>query len=172
VIEFTVYGTPSPQGSKTTFAVRRKDGKGGHVYTGKVAVVDAAHRKLRPWRDSVKTAAQEAMTENGYGLILGPVTLAVTITVARPAGHFGTGRNAGTLRPSAPRWPAVRPDGGKYQRAIEDALKHTVWRDDSQVVSWSGMKLYAGTPGALGEPGCQVQVWELWELLDDLEQVK
>jgi len=39
--------------------------------------------------------------------------------LASPAvGHFGTGKNAGRIKPSAPGWPAVPGDLDKFVRAV------------------------------------------------------
>ena len=52
----------------------------------------------------------------------------------RPQGHYGTGRNEGKLKESAPRYLSKTPDTLKLGRAIEDAITGVIWRDDSQVV--------------------------------------
>jgi Holliday junction resolvase RusA-like endonuclease len=57
-------------------------------------------------------------------------------------------------------YPHVMPDGGKFQRAIEDALTGTVWKDDAQVVQWHGAKVYPGS-GTLPEPGVVIRIWPL-----------
>jgi Holliday junction resolvase RusA-like endonuclease len=135
-LAFTVLGRPQPAGSKRAFPIRRAG-----VVTG-VAVTDDAKRS-RPWKDSVAAAAHEAL--NGGGQLQGPLRLQVDFYVARPAGHWGTGRNRERLKPSAPAWPAVRPDATKLVRAVEDALTGLVWRDDAQVVVQTVRKLY-GAP--------------------------
>jgi Holliday junction resolvase RusA-like endonuclease len=132
-----VIGRPQPAGSKRAFPIRRA----GQV-TG-VAVVDDAKRS-RPWKDSVAAAANMALAGSGDQM-LGPLELIVDFYLARPAGHYGTGRNAGTVRPSAPAWPTTRPDATKLVRAVEDALTGLVWRDDAQVVCQTVRKHY-GTP--------------------------
>ena len=43
--------------------------------------------------------------------------------------------------------PTGKPDASNVQKSIEDALNGVVWRDDSQVVSWTGSKRYGATPG-------------------------
>jgi Holliday junction resolvase RusA-like endonuclease len=85
----------------------------------------------------------------------GPLGLAATFTLRRPKGHFGTGRNARKLKPSAACWPVVKPDATKLLRAIEDALTGVVWTDDAQVVEQLATKRY-------GEPeGAHVEIWRL-----------
>jgi Holliday junction resolvase RusA-like endonuclease len=88
-------------------------------------------------------------------LLEGPLGLAVVFNITRPKGHFGTGRNAGALKDSAPYWPTVKPDATKLLRGLEDALTGVVWRDDAQVVEQAVTKRYAEREGA------RVVVWEL-----------
>jgi Holliday junction resolvase RusA-like endonuclease len=135
-LAFVVLGRPQPAGSKRAFPIRRA----GKV-TG-VAVVDDAKRSA-PWKDSVAAAAN--MAHAGGPPLLGPLELTVDFYLARPAGHYGTGRNHERVKPSSPAFPAVRPDATKLVRAVEDALTGLVWRDDAQVVVQAVRKRY-GTP--------------------------
>jgi len=138
-----VYGTPAPQGSKRAFAVR---GKGG-IPTGKIAVIESSHDRVKSWRQAVIDAAHE-----GDGSVLrNAVTVQMTFYLKRPLGHFRTGKNAGILRDSAPRRPAKMPDLSKLIRATEDALSDAlVWADDALVVSIDAAKYWddAHPPGA------------------------
>lgn len=159
MIEIICLGTPITQGSKNSYAVRRKNAAGGWEYTGQTRVVEQSQAKLRPWRSLMKAEAVEVM--DGRPPLSGPLAAYLTVTLRRPDAHFGTGRNAGKVKLSAPRYPHKRPDGPKYERAVHDALSGTVWKDDAQVVHWAGIKLYVGSVDALPEPGVKVQVWQL-----------
>ena len=98
-------------------------------------------QRVKPWREAVKAAAAEAM--GGRLPATGPVTLTVYFHFPRPKGHYGTGRNAARLKPSAPRAPLGPPDLSKLIRSTEDALTEaSVWRDDSLVVSVVAHKFY------------------------------
>ena len=154
-IAFEVVGHPEPAGSKKAFAVRRKQG-GGWVNTGQVAVTDD-NPKSKGWQSRVQDAALDAMIDGDgpIGALEGALGLAVIFTVLRPKGHFGTGRNAGTLKPSAPDYPTVKPDATKLLRGLEDALTGLLWRDDAQVVEQAVLKRYGAREGA------KVTVWEL-----------
>lgn len=117
----TVHGTPAPQGSKR------------HVGHG---VMVESSKRLPAWRTLVTDEAWAARA--GAPAILGPVRLYVTFGFRRPRSHFGTGRNAGTLRANAPAYPTGRNIGdlSKHIRAVEDALTDAgVWVDDDQVVA-------------------------------------
>lgn len=80
---------------------------------------------------------------NDAGLLDGPLELLVVFTVPRPKGHYG----ARGLRPSAPEYPAVRPDVTKLLRAVEDACTGIVWRDDAQIIEQHATKRY-GEPAS------------------------
>jgi Holliday junction resolvase RusA-like endonuclease len=138
--EFTlrVLGTPAPQGSKRAFK---------HKTTGKLVVVEQQHDRVKSWRQAILDAVENAP---GFDC---PVSLSITFLLERKAGHYGTGRNAGILRPSAPQFPGAMPDLSKLVRATEDALTNAgVWRDDGQVVTLHVAKRWADPvtlPGAI-----------------------
>jgi crossover junction endodeoxyribonuclease RusA len=149
LLQCRVHGTPAPQGSK------RHVGKGIMVESSK---------KVKPWREAVKTAALDA-THLGSARIgsstlhahtgteEGAVDVSLVFVLDRPKGHYRTGRNAHLLRDGAPTVPTVKPDLDKLVRSTLDAIKDAgVYRDDSQVVSITTTKVYAsplnGIPGA------------------------
>lgn len=133
MIRFQVLGRAQPAGSKRAFA---------NPKTGKMIVTDD-NRRSRPWKQEVAAVAYQAMA--GGPLLTGPLDLRVVFYVARPRGHYGTGRNADRVRPSAPPYPAVKPDVTKLVRGLEDACTGVVWRDDAQVVIQRVRKVY-GAP--------------------------
>jgi Holliday junction resolvase RusA-like endonuclease len=126
-VEFVVLGRPQPAGSKRSLGPRR--------------IVDTNAERLRPWKDSIMAAAVEQL--DGRPPLTGPLALHVVFYVARPQGHYGTGRNAHLVKASAPRHPTVRPDCTKLLRGLEDALTDAgVWNDDAQVVVQHASKRY------------------------------
>jgi len=136
-VSFRVLGRPQPGGSKRALPIRR----GGQL-TGRVAVTDA-NPKAKSWMQEVRHAAAEAMGDRAP--LTGPLTLDVMFALARPKGHYGTGRNCHFIRPSAPSHPTVVPDATKLLRALEDALTGIAWRDDAQIVFQVVEKTY-GVP--------------------------
>ena len=138
-LEFTVFGKPETAGSKRGFIVRSKSGK-QHV-----AIVDD-NKNTKPWQAQVRFCAKQAWPSPT--LALGPVFLRCTFYFARFKTHYGTGRNAGKLRPSAPKDHTQRPDSLKLMRAIEDALTGVLYKDDCQIVDEAHGKRWAGP----GEP--------------------
>ena len=136
-VEFTVYGQPVPQGSKK--AIGRN-------------VIEIADARLRSWRHDVASAAYAEMGDTKP--FLRPVAIQLHFHFDRPRGHYGTGRNAERLKPSAPAVPGVKPDLDKLIRSVLDAITGIVIRDDCLVVSLVSGKFYAqGRPPGLD---CQV----------------
>jgi Holliday junction resolvase RusA-like endonuclease len=125
-VQFTVRGTPRPQGSKRAF--RNK-------YTGHIQQVESSP-DIGAWRDTIALAADIAMA--GRSPLEGPVRLTVEFRFQRPASH----RGAKGLRPSAPAVHHQRPDASKLVRALEDALTTIAWRDDSQVAQLLATKVW------------------------------
>jgi Holliday junction resolvase RusA-like endonuclease len=145
LLDIHVVGIPAPQGSKNAF---------NNPHTGKAQMVESASVKLQPWRQDVKQAGLDAIAATpGYippGDGVG-VVVDITFLLARPKGHYRTGRNAHLLRDGAPARPTTRPDVDKLIRSTLDALKVAgVYRDDSDVVTVTGRKVFASThTGAL-----------------------
>jgi Holliday junction resolvase RusA-like endonuclease len=130
-VTFIVHGTPAPKGSARAINIA------GHARLV-ASSSDANARRQRAWVKAIHTATQDA------AVIAGPVWVSLTFYMARPAGHFGTGKNAGKLKQSAPRWPTVKPDIDKLVRCTLDALTGVLFSDDSCVVSLYVGKAYAG----------------------------
>ncbi len=151
-LHFSVLGKPEPAGSKRIVPIMGK----GRVPTGRYRVVDD-NPAGEGWRKLVAVAGREARgsAPNGtfLGPIEGPVKVWMSFYLARPKGHFGTGRNAALLKPSAPPLPIVRPDSLKLARGTEDALTGIIWRDDAQVVDLVIHKRYADP-----HIGCHISV--------------
>lgn len=131
-ISIVVYGEAQPAGSKTAFR---------HPHTKQVIVKDA-NDGAKDWKDSVRQAAGQQYQGE---ILTGPVVLEVIFYRQRNKGHYGTGRNAGILKDSAPAYPITKPDTTKLLRGTEDALTGIVYRDDSQVVHQVASKRF-GNP--------------------------
>ena len=137
-----VYGTPVPQGSMK------------HIGHGRII---SARKGLRAWRDLI--AATVAAAHTGPA-IDGPVHVELHVVVARPASHYGTGRNARVLKATAPRWPISQKLGDidKHARSVLDGLVDGgVLTDDSRVVALHVDMSYADGY----EPGVNIHVREL-----------
>lgn len=138
LFECTVIGKPQPAGSKRGFS-----------QGGRVLIVDA-NKNAKPWQQEVAAAA---MSEWHGEPLLGPLSLTLEFYLHRPKGQFGSGRNAGVVKDSAPKFPAVKPDTSKLVRGVEDALTGIIWRDDAQIVYQVAAKHY-GLPER-----CKIRVY-------------
>jgi Holliday junction resolvase RusA-like endonuclease len=106
--------------------------RNGHAYTP-ASAREAEHRLREAYRERYSLLAP----------MEGPLRLDVEVVRARPKGHFG----ARGLRPSAPIYPAARPDLDNYLKTVLDALNGVAWRDDGQVVEVAARKLYGDAEG-------------------------
>lgn len=128
-----VTGTPGPQGSKR------------HVGHGRMI---ESSKKVKPWREAVKAAAQREA--KALGRIAGPVVMDVTFTLPRPKSAKGLNAK-----------PATRPDLSKLVRSTEDAITDAgAWEDDGRVVETISRKVYPNThKDALDVPGAVIRLW-------------
>lgn len=131
-VSLTVYGNSQPAGSKRAF---QRPG-------ARFAQVVDANPKAAGWKDQIGRACAE---QYGGPFLEGPLVMIVRFYQPRIKGHFGTGRNAGLLKDSAPARPVVKPDIDKLSRAILDGLTGQLYHDDAQVVTKLAEKHY-GVP--------------------------
>ena len=125
-ISFSVDGKAIPQGSKSGFI------RGGRV------IMRESSKYHKPWRKKVANEAKQAMIDTPR--LEGAISLEVDFYFARPKAHYGTGRNASTLKASAPVDHLQAPDLDKLVRSINDSLTGICFEDDSQVTSISANK--------------------------------
>jgi Holliday junction resolvase RusA-like endonuclease len=143
VVRIRVDGMPRPQGSMKLHAL--PNGKTAARYPAAVY----------QWRAQVQQAVAETLDQTHP--FEGAVELRLGFDLPRPIGHFGTGRNAGAIKASAPPWPAVMPDLDKLIRAICDSITDAgLWRDDSQVCVIHAAKRYVTS-----QPGVLITIIEL-----------
>ena len=90
-----VRGKPAPQGSKVSF-------RNGYM--------KEARQFVMPWRNQIVSACIEQKINNGE-IIEQPVEIFIDFLFHRPQTHYGTGRNEGNIKPSAPKYPITRTTG-------------------------------------------------------------
>ena len=122
-----------------------------------------ASQFVMPWRNQIVSACIEQQINNGE-IIEQPVEIFIDFLFHRPQGHYGTGRNEGNLKPSAPTYPITRSTGDidKLCRSTLDGLSipsgGILLRDDSLVVNLTAKKSFA-TKG--GFQGAFIHIWKL-----------
>jgi len=124
-INFTVYGTPVPQGSKRAFY------KAGMKH----AVVIEDNSKTKPWRQELAGTAAEKM--GNRPIELGPIIVQCMFFFDRPK----------SLKKSVSA-KTTKPDVDKLARTVLDALTGTVFKDDGQVIELRVAKLFGDRPRA------------------------
>ena len=77
----------------------------------------------------------------------GPITLILVCVYPRPGSHFGTGRNAGVLKETAPFWHDQTPDWDNVGKFVGDALNGMFWKDDRLIVVPVMYEIYGAVPG-------------------------
>lgn len=136
-LRIAVTGTPVAKGSMTR-------NRHGRIYDD--------HRGLRAWQQTITATATVvthlAAKNEGWRRWdkHEPVDVHLVFRLPRPRAHL---RADGTVKPTAPVVPTVRPDIDKLTRAALDALSTVVYHDDGQVVGLHTFKVYT-TPGNTG----------------------
>ena len=105
--------------------------QGSMTFLGNGRVMHPA--KLTAWR----ALAMPIVRANTRATLTVPVEVKVVALFTRPASHYGTGRNAGGIKASAPRYPPLDVD--KLARAVNDVLQQggliandsLIWHNDS-----------------------------------------
>ena len=111
MIEFMIDGKPIAQ-KRHRFAK-------GHVY-------DPSSKDKKEFRrQCVKHAPIEPIES--------ATSIEVEFCFERPKSHYGTGKNANKLKPSAPEFHTRKPDADNCLKACMDALNGLFWVDDSVI---------------------------------------
>lgn len=79
----------------------------------------------------------------------GPVRVNLRFYLQRPKYHYGTGKNAGKLKLTAPFYPVVTPDWDRLSLFVCDCLKGIGFVDDRQIVDALVIKRYSHEPGTV-----------------------
>ena len=126
-----VIGKPAAQGSK----VRTRYG------------MKEASEFVAPWRNQIVSACIEQRINEGE-VITEPVKVEIDFTFFRPKSHYGTGKNAEILKPSAPKFPSSKLIGDidKLCRSTLDGLSvpsgGMLLEDDSLVMQLVAEKFF------------------------------
>jgi len=152
-VSFRAAGTPIPQGSKRVW-----------VKDGKPMMAEDQGDRHASWRREVTAAATEAMWRAEIKEPSGdPLSVLLTFFFTRGLGQYGTGKNAQTVKATAPAYPHKPPDLDKLVRAVFDAITDArLWVDDGQVVSFTARKRFIDRYG--NEPeGVEVAIGRFLE---------
>lgn len=115
-VEFFVPGIPRPQGSKSFKGMR-----GGRP------ILTESSAGLPEWRAKISQVARLYWRGGPWD---GPLGVTYEFIMPRPK-QWGRTRNDPMTQ---------RPDGDKLERAVNDGLTGIAFKDDSQIVAWTGSK--------------------------------
>jgi hypothetical protein len=150
VLRIALPGRPMPQGSK-----RVLPGRSG----GRPLLIESGGSEFRKYRAAMRATMRESLEQHGFpegasgdwalpfwmrGV---PVVVHAAFVFRRPRSHYGSGKNARKLKPSAPSAPPTAPDCDKLARAVGDAGTGVWWHDDAQIVGWQISKRYDAGAG-------------------------
>ena len=72
----------------------------------------------------------------------GPLEIELYFTCKRPKYHYGTGKNEGTLKASAPYYNTKKADIDNYIKYYLDCMNKICYKDDAQIVNIKAYKNY------------------------------
>jgi crossover junction endodeoxyribonuclease RusA len=121
-IDFYVPGTPQP--------LKR------HRMTRRGRVYDPSAEDKREW---MKVAQSFCPTVP----LSGALKVNLEFIMPRPKSHFGTGKNDGKLKPSAPVYHLHTPDLDNLVKFVLDAMNGKFYADDAQIVSIECNKIFS-----------------------------
>jgi Holliday junction resolvase RusA-like endonuclease len=133
-VELTVLGEPNAQ--KRHRSVSR--GRGGRPLP-----FTRTYDPSKSNKGDLKRLVQAEAPEMPF---IGPLRVDVYFYFAYRKGDYGTGRNAGVLKSSAPKWKDTGKDRDNCDKLILDALTGIFWLNDSQICDGRIKKLYSEKP--------------------------
>jgi crossover junction endodeoxyribonuclease RusA len=109
------------------------------------------------WRQTIFDTAKRAWRY--FNPLIGPLRIYRCFRFRRLKSHFGTGRNAGVLKPGAPVHHTSKPDPDNVDKSLFDMLTQAgVITDDCIIAQGENIKRYCD----IGEsPGVTVRIWKL-----------
>jgi len=149
-ISFSVRAEPRTKGSMKLMPLGKrkivvdKSGRGHEVARRHVMLHDKS-KQLVYWVKQIQVSAKAAMQSRAISNLDQPVVVLLQFILDRPKSHYGTGRNEGKLRQSAPKHQSVKPDVDKLSRAVLDALEGICFINDSRVKTLIADKEYVTT---------------------------
>lgn len=129
-IKLTILGEPTPQPRHRHFS----RGKGDKSF---VQTYDPAKQKKNSFLSIVHDQAPESPFDC-------PLAVEIEFYFSRPKNHYGTGRNEGVLKSSAPKFHTnKRFDIDNLMKFCLDALNKIFWTDDGIICAGEIKKYYA-----------------------------
>ena len=83
--------------------------------------------------------------------LITPLEVNIVFYFTRPQAHYGTGKNAGVLKPNAPFFHTKTPDRDNLDKFVLDAMTGIFWKNDSIVCCGEIVKVYDEKP--------RIEIW-------------
>ena len=113
-----------------------------------------------PNTGSKEASIQKATVEGETRVFTLPLTVTYLFVFPRPKSHYGSGKNASVLKPSAPRHCTNVKDLDNLEKFYADSFNFIHYEDDRQIVTSMATKRWA----RLGEqPFVRMSITELTE---------
>ena len=132
--KLVVLGNPKPQARHRTYT----KGRDGRPLPYPLQV-DPSAKDKKNLRQVVQDQAPETPLDC-------PLKVVIQFFFPYRKGDFGTGRNEGVLKESAPAWHTTRPDCDNCIKMVLDALNGVFWRDDTVICKLETEKKYSLNP--------------------------
>lgn len=145
MIRIDVLGVPAPKGSGRAILV---GGKARYVAGSSSVNAEKQRSFATALRERIAIDVFDGSVPTVPPFVDQPLAVVIVFRLARPASHWGSGKSAGKLKPSAPVVPAKKPDVDKLARHTIDVLTGAIFDDDSRIVELLVRKVYAA-------PGCE-----------------
>jgi len=129
-LSFFVPGEPKTKGS--WLPIRR----------GKKTIMIPDNKRSKNWEKVVSDYARLKFRGDPSE---GAIIMNTKFYLPRPKSHYGTGKNADTIKAVKPELPILHSTGDldKLERCVWDALTGVIYVDDSQVCGGERKKVYA-----------------------------
>jgi Holliday junction resolvase RusA-like endonuclease len=120
-ISLVVNGKPIPQ-------QRPRISRAGYIYN--------------PSKDEQNTFSAKLIPFAHAEPLSGPLKVVLQFYFKRPLSHYGTGRNAATLKHQAPHWNDTTCDVDNLAKFVLDAMNTIIYHDDRQITHLTVTKVY------------------------------
>jgi len=101
-------------------------------------------RAYDPNAEKKEASIQKAKVIGDEAIYESPLYVIYEFVFPRPKNHFGTGKNQGVLKGSAPKHCCSPKDLDNLEKFYADSFNHIHYRDDCQIVESKARKRWAG----------------------------
>lgn len=152
-IKLIIPGEPVAQQRHRSVIMPRKGARAIEALNKKTGIIEKLYRKedlfIHNYDPSYKDKQEKRRWICGLApdsLLRGPLRVDRYYYFSYLAGHYGTGKNAGTVKVSAPVWKETQPDIDNYDKFLFDILQDLYFRNDGQIAAGVQGRFYSEHP--------------------------